>query len=146
MSISLCGIDCTKCGLQTTCNGCCESDGHPFGEACMVAACCKQGGDALCQLKQTLIDAFNALHIEDMDEVTDLYSLKGSFINIDYLLPSGQLAKFWNDNKIYLGNQVAKKNSELCYGIAADETYLMVCQYGQDASNAEIIVWKRWAD
>ena len=145
MSKSLCGIDCAKCELHTTCSGCAASDGHPFGEPCMVASCCKQGPDALCQLKQKLMDAFNALGIEDMPQVTDLYALKGSYVNMEFTLPGGQRTKFWNDRRIYLGNQLPKGDSGRCYGLAADETHLMVCEYGPDGEDAALILFKRWA-
>ena len=79
-----------------------------------------------------------------MREVSELYALKGSFINLEYSFPNGQIVKFWDDNKIYLGNQVHKKGSDRCYGIAADETYLMVSEYGDLGAEAEVIVWKRW--
>lgn len=91
-----------------------------------------------------MIAAFNALDIPDMEEVTDLNALKGSFANIEYSLPNGQTVKFGDDNKIYLGNQLHKKGSDRCYGILADEKYLMVSEYGDYGSEAEVIVFKRW--
>lgn len=77
-----------------------------------------------------------------MDEVTDLNALKGSFINLEYTLSNGQTVIFWNDNKIYLENQLCKKDSDRCYGLAADEKYFMVCEYGEYGSQAEIVVFK----
>lgn len=144
MTNSLCGIDCTKCELNSTCNGCAKTLGKPFGSECIVALCLKGGENALCKFKKDLIAAFNALGIQDMEEVTELNALKGSFINLEYALPSGQALKFWDDNKIYLGNQLHKKDSDRCYGIVADEKYLMVSEYGCYGSDAEIIVFKRW--
>ena len=141
---SICGIDCTKCGLSCSCSGCLETGGRPFGEKCIVALYCQKGGTALSELKETLIAAFNELSIEDMEEVTELNALKGSFINMEYKLPGGRKATFWDDNKIYLGNQLQKKGSDRCYGIAADETYLMVSEYGAGGADAEIVVLKRW--
>ena len=124
MAMSICGIDCTKCELSNTCNGCAETNGHPFGGECIVALCCQRGEKALCEFKAKLISAFNSLNIEDMDQVTELNALKGSFINIEYTLPGGQTVKLWDDNKIYLGNQLCKQNSDRCYGLAADEKYM----------------------
>lgn len=145
MHTSLCGADCANCPLQSTCNGCCESNGHPFGEKCMIAACCERSGNALCQLKENLMAAFNTLQIPDMPQVTELYALRGAFINMPFTLPGGEQVKFWNDNKIYLGSQLLKENSDRCYGIAADETYLMVCEYGKNGADAELILFKRWS-
>ncbi|MBU3878609.1 DUF3795 domain-containing protein [Faecalicatena sp. AGMB00832] len=144
MTKSICGVDCTKCELSNTCNGCTETKGRPFGSECIVALCLKDGENALCEFKKNLIAAFNELNIQDMELVTNLNALKGSFINIKYPLPNGQLVKFWDDNKIYFGNQLHKKDSDRCYGIVADEKYLLVAEYGEYGSNAEVIVFKRW--
>lgn len=141
---SICGIDCTECELNCDCKGCQATKGQPFGEKCMVAEYCQKGEAALRELKEKMIGAFHGLNIQDMEEVTDLNALKGSFINLEYHLPGGQTVKFWNDNKIYLGNQLHKKDSDRCYGIAADEKYLMVSEYGENGSDAEIVVFKRW--
>ena len=100
--------------------------------------------DMPCKLKEKLIAQFNALGIEDMEKVTSLNALKGSFINLEYTLPGGQSVKIWEDEKIYLGNQICKKDSDRCYGLAADEKYLMICEYGDAGSDAEIVVFKRW--
>lgn len=145
MNTSLCGADCVNCSMHTICSGCRESNGHPFGEKCMVAACCEQSSDVLCQLKRNLLAAFNALHIDGMPQVTELYALRGAFINMPFTLPGGVIVKFWNDNKIYLGNQLPKPGSDRCYGIAADETHLMVCEYGENGADAELVLFKRWA-
>lgn len=144
MTNSLCGIDCTKCKLNSICNGCTKTQGKPFGAECMVVLCLKDGENALCKLKKDLIAAFNALSIQDMEEVTELNALKGSFINIEYTLPNGQILKFWDDNRIYLGNQIHKNDSDRCYGIIADKKYLMVSEYSGYVSDAEVIVFKCW--
>ena len=52
--------------------------------------------------------------------------------------------KLWNDNKIYLGNQLSKKNSDRCYGIAADERHLAVAECDRDGGNPELVVFRRW--
>ena len=44
---------------------------------------------------------------------------------------------------MYLGNQVERRGSDRCYGLAADDEYLMVCEYGEGGANAEIIVFKK---
>lgn len=148
---TICGIDCNECLLKETCKGCAATKGRPFGGECMVAACCRNKGqehcenclDTPCKLKERLIAEFNALGIEDMAKVTSLNALKGSFVNLEYTLPSGRAVKFLDDNKIYLGNQICKKNSSRCYGLTADENYLLVCEYGDGGSDAEIVVYKK---
>lgn len=145
MSASICGINCTACELNKTCKGCTETNGRPFGGDCIVASCyCQKGKEAFCEFKAKLIDTFNALGIGDMEKVTDLNALRGSFVNLEYTLPGGQAVKFWDDDKIILGNQLHKRDSDRCYGIAADEKYLLVCEYGCEGSDAEIVVYKRW--
>ena len=144
MKKSICGVYCGRCELCGSCNGCAETDGQPFGAECVVAACCKKGEAELDAFREKLIVAFRSLGIEEMQQVSELYALKGSFINLEYSLPSGQKVKFWDDNKIYLGSQLHKKGSDRCYGIAADETYLLVSEYGDGGTDAEIVVWGRW--
>ncbi|MDD4412984.1 MAG: hypothetical protein PHR14_00305 [Oscillospiraceae bacterium] len=78
-----------------------------------------------------------------MERVTNLNALKGSFVNLEYTLANGRSVKLWDDDKIYLGNQICKKNSDRCYGLSADENYLFVCEYGDSGSDAEIIVYKK---
>lgn len=144
MGTTICGIDCSECPSYGTCKGCVETDGQPFGGECIVAAYCQKGASALCEFKKSLIAAFNALNIEDMEEVTDLNALVGQYVNLEYPLPSGQKVKFWDDRRIYLGNQLCKKNSDRCYGLVADEKYLLVCEYGEGGSDPEIVTYKRW--
>lgn len=144
MAESICGIDCGKCELRGTCNGCAKTKGRPFGGECVVAMCFKEGEDVLCSFRKDLITAFNTLNIQDMEEVTELNALKGSFINIEYALPNGQIVRFWDDNRIYLGNQLRKQDSERCYGLIADENYLMVSEYSGYGDEAEIVIFKRW--
>jgi hypothetical protein len=151
MNDSICGLDCTKCELKDTCDGCVKTNGHPFHSECIVAVCCQNKGyeycgkclDIPCKLKKQLVSEFNALGIEDMAEVTCLNSLKGSYINLEYTLPSGQIVKLLDDEKIYLGNQICKLGNARCYGLAADESYLLVCEYGDGGSDAEIIIYKK---
>lgn len=151
MMKTLCGLDCSECGLKKECKGCAETNGHPFGGSCMIALCCRDKGcdncgksfEAPCKLKTELIAEFNALGIEDMEEVTALNALRGAYINLPYALPGGQKIKFWDDDRIYLGNQIGKKNSSRCYGLAADENYLLVCEYGENGSDAEIVVFRK---
>ena len=141
---SICGIDCTACPFSAGCGGCLATGGRPFGGTCVTAECCKKGETALIELKETLIAAFRALDIPDMGEITDLNALRGGLINIEYTLPGGQTVKLWDDERIYLGNQLRKKGSTRCYGIAADEKYLMVSEYSGCGEDAEIVVFRRW--
>lgn len=78
-----------------------------------------------------------------MEKATDLNALMDSFINLEYPLPNGQTVKFLHADKIYLGNQLHKKNSNRCYGLTADENFLLVCEYGEGGADAEIVCYKR---
>ena len=51
--------------------------------------------------------------------------------------------KLLDDKKIYLGYQLEKINEDRCYGLAADEKYLLVCEYGCNGADPEIIVFKK---
>lgn len=90
-----------------------------------------------------LTEQFNALNIEGMSKVSELHKLSGSFINLEYTLPSGQKVKLWDDNKTYLGNEICKKNSDRCFGLVTDGQHLLVCEYGEGGKDAEIIVYKK---
>ena len=93
--------------------------------------------------KEELIVKFNELNIEDMAEVSELHELKGDFINLEYILPSGQTAQLWEYDKTYYGAEICKEGSKLCYGLADDEKYLLVCEYGEGGTDAEIVIFKR---
>ena len=41
---SICGLDCSKCGLKESCGGCAATNGHPFGGSCVIAVCCDDKG------------------------------------------------------------------------------------------------------
>ena len=148
---TFCGADCGQCGLKDECAGCAPTNGRPFGGACIVAECCIEKGCGCCgescgescSLRERLVAEFNVLGIGGMEEITTLYALRGSCINLQYTLPGGQQARFWDDNRIYLGNQVCKRDSGRCFGLTADENYLLVCEYGEGGSNAGIVLFKR---
>ena len=100
-------------------------------------------GKSIAELKKQLIEEFNSLNIPDMKKVTDLYTLQGSFINIEDNLTGGQKAKLWDEKKIYLGAELCKEEGSRCYGLVADENYLLVCEYGDNGADPEIILLKR---
>ncbi|MCI8653448.1 MAG: DUF3795 domain-containing protein [Angelakisella sp.] len=141
---SICGIDCTQCQWHKTCRGCTETGGRPFGGECVAAGWCQGGEASLAEWKEKLMAAFRALGIPALEDLTELFPLRGSFINLEYPLPGGQKVKLWDDSRIYFGNQLHGAGNDRCYGIAADEQYLMVAEYGENGSDAEIVVFKRW--
>ena len=78
-----------------------------------------------------------------MPEVTELYELCGSFVNMEYELSSGARIKLLDDKRIYLGTQLEIPGTERCFGVVADEKYLPVCEYGADGAEHEIVRYQR---
>ena len=151
MAHTICGAECAGCPMESSCGGCAETGGRPFGTPCMLADCCRERGytrcgecsGTPCGLQTRLLEEFNALGIAELEEVTLLHALPGAFVNLEYTLPNGQKAKLLDDHKVYLGSQCRKRGGERCYGIAADEQYLLVCEYGEAGAEPEIVVYKR---
>ena len=148
---SICGADCAQCPSREACGGCRETGGRPFlQKECPIAACCRSGGwercgqcGGTCALKAPLIAEFNGLGIPDLPEVTELNMLPGAYINLPYVLPNGQTLKLLEDGAFYFGTQLEKKSGGRCYGLAADETHLLVCEYGEGGADPEIILYKK---
>ena len=94
-------------------------------------------------MKKSMAEAFNSLAIPGL-RVDDLNLLNGFYVNLEYHLPNGQSVKLLEDNKVYLGNQIEQPCSERCYGVVGDEHHLLVCTYGCNGADPEIICYKRW--
>lgn len=141
----LCGMDCCgKCSLNgNACEGCAQTNGHPCGGSCVAAECVKNGGiEALAAQKKALMDEINALNIKEL-QVADLCLLNGSYVNLTYELPNGGQIKLLRDDRVYWGWQVERPGNERCYGIAADDRYLLICEYGCEGADPEIILYKK---
>ena len=96
------------------------------------------------QFKLKLINEINDLHIEGMPKVEKLNALVGKYVNLEYSLPNGKTVKFLNDEKTYLGNQLeCEFNKDICFGVIADMTFLLVCTYEEDGENPELILYKK---
>ena len=94
--------------------------------------------------KAQLIGEINDLHIEGMPRVEKLNALVGRFVNLEYRLPSGASVKFLDDQKTYLGNQLASEfGSERCFGVLADMDFILVCTYEKDGVNPELVLYKK---
>jgi len=135
---SLCGADCANCQWSSTCPGCSD-------EKCFIARYIKKDGkEAYEEFKQALIGEFNALGIPGMPKIKELYALVGNFVNLEYPLPSGQTVKFLDNNSMYLGNQVeCGSHKGRCYGLLACVDFLLVCEYGENGADPEIVLFKR---
>ena len=92
---------------------------------------------------QKLIEEFNKLGITDMPKLTKLYGHKGDFVNIECKLPNGEISKILDDNKMYYIAELPKMDSERCYGLVTDKKQLVVFEYSNGGTNAELVIWKR---
>ena len=135
---SLCGADCANCQWSSTCPGC----DH---EKCFIARYIKKDGkDAYGEFKQSLIDEINSLDIPGLPKIHELYALVGNFVNLEYPLPSGQTVRFLDNNSMYLGNQVEIQGKEgRCYGMVACVDFLLICEYGENGADPEVVLFKR---
>ncbi len=94
--------------------------------------------------KQQLIREINALHIEGLPEVEALNALAGSYVNLPFRLPSGAEVKFLDDGKTYLGNQLESEfGGERCFGVLACMEFLLICTYGRDGADPELVLYKK---
>ena len=103
------------------------------------------GREAFEAFKRQLIEEFNTLlHIEGLPRVEDLHVLPGSFVNLEYRLPNGTLARFLDDKASYLGNQLeCAFGGDRCFGLVANMDFLLVCTYEEGGENPELVVYKK---
>lgn len=102
------------------------------------------GQEGFEQFKQQLANEFNALHIEGLPQVEELNVLTGSYINLEYTLPTGVKTKLLNDHATYLGNQLpCLFGGSRCFGLAASMQFLMVCTYEANGEDPELVLYKK---
>ena len=102
------------------------------------------GKEKLEEFKRQLIDELNTLlSIEGLPRVEGLNVLSGEFINMEYTLPSGEKVKFLDDKKTYLGSQLEVKSGGRCVGIAANMDFLLICTYGENGEDPELVIYKK---
>lgn len=147
---SVCGADCGSCELlkNAVCKGCESSDCRPFGKKCFISEYIKTGGtEGYDAFRKQLVDEFNGLHIDGMPEITELYPLNGAFVNMAYPMPCGGALKLLDDNDIYLGTQAECLYNDgsraRCFGLASGMSFLLVCEYGENGAEPQLIVYKR---
>lgn len=146
MKESICGAACAECPSKEVCPGCAETKGCPFGKACFVAKYILTDGMERWQaFKKSLIDEINALHIDAMEPVTELYPLVGTYVNLEYPVPGGAV-KFLKDDEMYLGAQVRNlvdESEKTCFGVIARENFLLICTYGENAADPALVLYKK---
>lgn len=103
------------------------------------------GGDgAFEEFKKKLTEEINALGVEGLPKVEKLNALVGSFVNLEYRLPNGSKVKFLDDNATYLGNQLeCEFGGDRCFGVLANMEFILVCTYGKDGSDPELLIYKK---
>ena len=94
--------------------------------------------------KKRLMEEINAFHIEGMPKVEHLNALVGRYVNLAYRLPNGVETKFLDDQTTYLGNQMESEfGGERCFGVLANMDFIMVCTYGKEGTNPELVLYKK---
>lgn len=142
---SVCGADCSECPSNKLCKGCVASDCKPFGKACIASQYIKVGGmDAYDEFKSMLLaEINNYLSIMGIPKAKGLCELAGEFVNLPYMLPSGETVKMLDDRKIYLGTQIEFADLGVCYGVVADADFILVCSYSVNGSEPELLLYKK---
>ena len=147
---AICGANCEDCEIKNNnkCKGCNETKGCPFGKKCWIYNYIEIGGkDSFESIKKELINEFNSLNIDGMSKINELYILNGKFVNMEYTLPNGEKATLLDDHEAYLGNQVEcdfyEGEKRRCFGLVGNMNFLLVCEYGENGSNPEIIIYKK---
>ncbi len=94
--------------------------------------------------KQKLIAEINDLHIEGMPRLERLNALVGKYVNLAYPLPSGASVRFLNDGTTYLGNQLESEfGGDRCFGVLANMDFILICTYGCDGADPELVMFKK---
>jgi len=102
------------------------------------------GETALSQWKRKVITEINALHIEGMPPVKQLYVLEGSYVNLEYTLPGGEKVRFLDDRATYMGAQLESEfGGDRCFGVIADMGFLLVCTYRENGADPELVLYKK---
>lgn len=150
MQRSICGANCESCGYgkNNACRGCAESGGCPFGKSCFIAKYIRTGGAESYQaFKARLIEEFNALGVEGMPKIGELYAMNGAFVNLAYPMPNSESVRLLEDHEIYLCNQVECEFNDgslmKCFGLVASPDFILVAEYGANCSDPELLVYKK---
>jgi len=102
------------------------------------------GEERFTELKRQLVDEINELHIEGMPKLESLSALVGHFVNLEYLLPSGRTVRFLDDRTTYLGSQLESEfGGDRCFGIVANMDFILICTYGENGENPELVIYKK---
>ena len=102
------------------------------------------GEDVFLQFISKLIQEINDLHIDGMPTLESIHPLNGSFVNIAYRLPNGNYVKFLDNDVTYLGKELPSVyDDSICFGILCNMEFILICTYGPNGSNPELIMYKK---
>ena len=94
--------------------------------------------------KKQLVEEINGLSIEGMPRVKTLNALVGRYVNLAYRLPGGMEVKFLDDQTTYLGTQLESGlGGERCFGVLANMDFILICTYGKDGADPELVLYKK---
>jgi len=94
--------------------------------------------------KQQLINEINDLHVPGLPKVEKLNALVGSYVNLEYPLPSGEKARFLKDGVTYLGNQLESEfGGDRCFGVLACMDFILICTYAAEGADPELVLYKK---
>ena len=143
---AICGAKCEGCGFRANCGGCSETCGRPFGGGCVAAEHIRaHGAESYARFKSALLAEINALLASNGIPKSDtLFELPGFLLNLPYPLPGGGSVRFLDDKKVYLGVQIPGKGGR-CFGAAADAEFILICSYGENGADAELLLYKKRA-
>ena len=141
---SFCGANCEECPKRENCAGCETLCGNRRGR-CVAADYIRVGGiPAYSAFKKALLAEINRLLAAEGLPVADaLYELLGEDVNLAYPLPDGRRVTFLSNEKIYLGTQIALPDPGVCVGAVADASFILLCRYGVDGADPEILLYKQ---
>lgn len=87
-------------------------------------------------------------NVQDSLSAGDVKNVRGILLAAAVLqkelktLQSSNRAWFLNDKDVYLGNQIEKKDSDRCYGVVANEDFILVSEYGCNGAEPKIVLYK----
>ena len=137
-----CGADCSKCPSKEECKGCMNTCGSPFGGSCVAAEHIKEKGlESYLKLKEEIKEEINViLKSLNYPQTETLFELSGRFVNLEYMLPNGEKAKFLDDRNIYLGTQI--QLNDLSCGVITDGSFILICTYKGFGEDPKLILYR----
>lgn len=89
-------------------------------------------------MKERVIKILKSLEIKELRDVEELWELPGAYVNMESKLLDGSQGKVLEDDKMYLCCQV-EINEEECYGVAADESKIVIYRYKNEGEDSIIV-------